>query len=610
MSCSSQRFRPGGHFAVSLLVGCLGACGGGGGGRGGQEGGSAGGASPLGTNLRGSVQVDAYSFSLEFSRPDLVSVTLVEPEVRAATRFEGKLYLLDLPLAPGTGRLRFEGLAAGGEHLTEELTVVRAALPGLALVANATPRVVIPGDPVWLELAHDPSLTVVEVLVDQEGDGTLDYRTTPGSSITAAFSDAGWYRPSVTLRTANGLLLTTAAEHRSEVACLPSRAPTAVGLLLPNVPDIADLEWDQEEQVVVALTLSGSIHRVRLDGSALPSIPVEGADSPEGLCLDGARNIYVADTGNHRVVRLSAVNGYAPDRSFGDGGSLGSFGAGAGEFDGPRDIAAVRVAGTLEWRLAVADTGNGRVQVFDESGAVVAVWRGDEAGGLSFTSIGRLVSAHGVGVGALDEGAARVRIFDLGGVEREHWGDGNLPGEPALIAPTGLWQDPLSGAYVVVDGATRIIHVYGANDAIRRSWDLGIPPRLALVVQDSSRELLLVVDAAGGAGIGVYDCASDPPGWSAPEVVDHAVAALLAGNSGELAGRMNADLATFLTDVLADPDAGPALQARLVALHPAQPESLRSPYAVVRSPDPTHGEDLRWLLRRNRGEGRWTIVSL
>ncbi|TPW18829.1 MAG: NHL repeat containing protein, partial [Elusimicrobia bacterium] len=80
-------------------------------------------------------------------------------------------------------------------------------------------------------------------------------------------------------------------------------------------------------------------------------------DEPAGVAVDGTGNIFVADTGNDRVLALSPagqvlfqVGGRAPRT-----------------FKKPSGVA-VDAAGTIY----VADTGNGRVQVFSSTGGLRA----------------------------------------------------------------------------------------------------------------------------------------------------------------------------------------------------------------------------------------------
>jgi sugar lactone lactonase YvrE len=83
---------------------------------------------------------------------------------------------------------------------------------------------------------------------------------------------------------------------------------------------------------------------------------------PEGIALDRDGNVWVADYGRDRVVKLSP-----------DGRlllALGSRGSSGLEFVGPKGIAVDPSSG----RIYVADTGNARVQRLAPDGTLEASW--------------------------------------------------------------------------------------------------------------------------------------------------------------------------------------------------------------------------------------------
>ena len=82
---------------------------------------------------------------------------------------------------------------------------------------------------------------------------------------------------------------------------------------------------------------------------------------PAAVALDGAGNVYVADTNNNRVVKLNAYGSVLDE--------WGSRGTGDGRFRDPTGIA-VDGAGNVY----VVDNENNRVQVFDTDGRFLAKW--------------------------------------------------------------------------------------------------------------------------------------------------------------------------------------------------------------------------------------------
>ncbi|MBR7800514.1 NHL repeat-containing protein [Undibacterium fentianense] len=96
--------------------------------------------------------------------------------------------------------------------------------------------------------------------------------------------------------------------------------------------------------------------------------------TPSGLAIDTSGNLYVADTGNHRIRKISkdgivttlAGNGQA---GFRDGN------AGEAEFNGP-----IGVAVSKEGYVYVADTYNDRIRVISPAGVVTTLAGGDSPG--------------------------------------------------------------------------------------------------------------------------------------------------------------------------------------------------------------------------------------
>lgn len=79
--------------------------------------------------------------------------------------------------------------------------------------------------------------------------------------------------------------------------------------------------------------------------------------APTAVAVDGAGNLYVADTGNHRIQKLSLTLTGAPLAQWGTQGSAPS------QFEVPFGVAVDRVG-----NLYVADTGNHRIEGFSPTG--------------------------------------------------------------------------------------------------------------------------------------------------------------------------------------------------------------------------------------------------
>ncbi|MBQ11878.1 MAG: hypothetical protein CMJ45_10045, partial [Planctomyces sp.] len=163
-------------------------------------------------------------------------------------------------------------------------------------------------------------------------------------------------------------------------------------------------------------------------------------DLPSGsIALDSSGDVYVADTGNHRVQKFDK-NG----RFLAEWGSLGSRN---GQFDSPSGIA---VGGVFVY---VADTGNHRVQKFDKSGRFASKWGAkgildgefDSPTGIALDDSGNLYVA--------DSGNHRVQKFDSLGRFAIQWGSlGSRDGQ--FRSPNGIVVD--GSVYVADTGNHRV----------------------------------------------------------------------------------------------------------------------------------------------------------
>ena len=63
---------------------------------------------------------------------------------------------------------------------------------------------------------------------------------------------------------------------------------------------------DGSGNVYVADTGNNRIVRLAVGESAAVVLPFEGLSAPGGVAVDGSGNVYVADTGNNRILKLAA----------------------------------------------------------------------------------------------------------------------------------------------------------------------------------------------------------------------------------------------------------------------------------------------------------------
>lgn len=164
-----------------------------------------------------------------------------------------------------------------------------------------------------------------------------------------------------------------------------------------------------------------------------------GLWGPRGIAVDSVGRVYVADTGNKRIVIYDADGNYLSQ--------FGGAGMGPGQLDEPVGIAVDR-----DGRVYVADTWNQRIQVFTSSdggqtwGAVlqwdVSAWYGETLENkplLALDNAGHLF--------VTDPVAGRILEFTTEGAFVRGWGEpGTGPGRFGLAA--GVAVDPLGRVWV------------------------------------------------------------------------------------------------------------------------------------------------------------------
>ena len=255
------------------------------------------------------------------------------------------------------------------------------------------------------------------------------------------------------------------------------------------VLDVADGRWRLASH---AMRTVGGTSAVE-DGIAAISAALY---SPSAVAADSKGNLYVADRWNNRIRRIDRSGTITTFAGRGDKGFGGDGGPAAEALlDGPTGVA-VHPSG----EVFVADTGNHRVRRIDVSGSIetlagtgVQGYSGD--GGQA--TLARLDTPLGVAVDAVgnvylaDTGNHRVRRIDLNGSietvagtgEQGYWvdygvylqGDGIPATEARLDTPLGIATDAAGNLYVADTGNQRVrrIDLTGTIETVAGTGERG-----------------------------------------------------------------------------------------------------------------------------------------
>jgi hypothetical protein len=199
--------------------------------------------------------------------------------------------------------------------------------------------------------------------------------------------------------------------------------------------------------------------------------------APRGLAIDASNNVYIADTGNHRVRMVNASTGIIS--TVAGNGTAGYAGDGgqalSAELNGPYGLA---VSGSS---LYIADTGNNRVRMVNLSSGVISTLAGNGTAGFSgdngpgasaeLSSPYALALDHCGHLLIADFGNARVRQLALGtgtintlaGAGAGFGGDSGAASAAKLNGPADLYFNACTGNLYIAEQYNNRVRMISAN---------------------------------------------------------------------------------------------------------------------------------------------------
>lgn len=226
---------------------------------------------------------------------------------------------------------------------------------------------------------------------------------------------------------------------------------------------------DSYGNIYVADTGNNRIVKLDQNGNILKKFGTLGAehgefDTPFGVAIDNNDNILVADTANYRIQKF--------DSNWNLITSWGSFGSGASQFGLPREIGI-----DSQNRYHVCDEFHDRIQVFDEDG--LFLYEYGERG----TANGEFRLPQGIAI-KQDEGGDkvyicdtfnnRIQVLDVQGNYIEQLGTGE-PGDSStkFFYPRGVNIDSNGDVYIA-DTFNHKIKKFDNNHVYKYSTNIGI----------------------------------------------------------------------------------------------------------------------------------------
>ncbi len=215
--------------------------------------------------------------------------------------------------------------------------------------------------------------------------------------------------------------------------------------------------------------------------------------NPSGIALDLEGNVYIADTGNHRVQKFDSHGRFLKQ--------VGGFGWGREQFDRPVDLCA---SGGLD--VFVADYNNGRIERYDVHLNYISSFYSDDAHAETHRfgfPLGVSISAHGELFIVDGENRRLLKVNSFGVPELSfgdfRWALGRLE-RPAQVAVSGKGlvyaTDAGGGRLLVYDYYGNFVRQLGSG-LLRDPAGVAVDLRGRVWVADSGNDCVVALSPEG-----------------------------------------------------------------------------------------------------------------
>ena len=199
---------------------------------------------------------------------------------------------------------------------------------------------------------------------------------------------------------------------------------------------------------------AGVVRKYTSGGTFSLALGAGQLSAPQGVFVTAAGKVYVADTGNDRIIRFSPTMAYQLE--------WGQYPA-PGVEDSPTGLAS-DAAGNVY----VTNKAQDLIQKFDVDGNYVTQWGGTGGAAGSMNNPAAITVSPGGDLYVADSANQRVQKFDANGTYLTQWGSfGTSNG--MFDTPSGIAVDAAGNVYVVDTGNNRV-QKFGAGGAFITSW--------------------------------------------------------------------------------------------------------------------------------------------
>lgn len=267
---------------------------------------------------------------------------------------DGTYYISDVRLDAGANTLSIVGLDSAGKGVCASTVQVNQVGDFNPLVFRVPSRT--DADGLALTVGVELGLTPNWVRIDFDGDGVPETES-KGSEATFVYSQAGRFGVWGLLKTSDGLYFSSGLPQQVVVGVPAS--------LVKHVPVVSavDVELTTKGNRWV-LSNTGILRNFDAALEAGPVLTLAGIQSAAAFCVTDDGSFLVVDEGAHKVAKFKEDGSL--DTGFGAGGFVGGHGSSLEQFNAPKDVAL-----DASGNVIVADTGNNRLVKLSANGAPI-----------------------------------------------------------------------------------------------------------------------------------------------------------------------------------------------------------------------------------------------
>jgi len=355
-------------------------------------------------------------------------------------------------------------------------------------------------------LSVQTTLDVNEYMLDRDGDKTID-EIEDNASFSVTYNQEGRFFPLVTVRTEDGTLYSTQQNISIDVKTKPMVKTISS---LSNL-DVIDMQISSIGKYYIMT--SDNIYELNSSNDIVNTITIPNSNAPEGFFVDLEENIFIANTGANKIIRLSKDNNYQQTMEFGTAGSENA------QFNQPKDLV-VESSGEQQ-KIYVLDSGNNRVQVFNYVGAYLYSFDGSTTPTGKLNNPTSMIGYFAQPLVIVDAGNGLIRTLQCSEGQVEH--------EVNVIRDgisSNIGKITIGGDLIVPDKGAKKILFFQNNAWLKKSLEMDKVPTIA--ISNDGLDLLIVND--GESGVLNATIAIDPVGAEPIDVAKEFVQALTDGD--------------------------------------------------------------------------------